>query len=140
MSYPISNSVNNDRPASSSESKSNVEHLEKAGADDTSVQHDRDLRRFDTEAERKLVRKLDMRIMPALWAMYFLNYLDRSTIAQARLNGLEKHLGLVGSQFNVCVSILFVGYTVVQVSLFTDCLDETTINELFSTFRFLPTC
>lgn len=47
--------------------------------------------------------------------MYFLNYLDRSAIAQARLNGLERHLGLVGTQFNVCVSILFVGYTTAQV-------------------------
>lgn len=38
------------------------------------------------------------------------NYLDRNAIAQARLNNLEKDLGLVGSQFNVAVSILFVGY------------------------------
>lgn len=48
--------------------------------------------------EIALVRKLDMRIMPTLWAMYFLNYLDRSAIANARLGGLEKDLGLHGSQ------------------------------------------
>lgn len=38
------------------------------------------------------------------------NYLDRNAIAQARLNNLEDDLGLVGNQFNVAVSILFVGY------------------------------
>jgi hypothetical protein len=59
--------------------------------------------------EFKLVRKLDLRIMPTLWAMYFLNYLDRNAIAQARLNGLEDDLGLVGTQYNTCISILFVG-------------------------------
>ena len=59
--------------------------------------------------EIALVKKLDWRIMPTLWAMYFLNYLDRNAIAQARLNNLEDDLGLVGSQYNTCISILFVG-------------------------------
>ena len=76
--------------------------------------------------EIALVRKLDLRIMPTLWCMYFLNYvgspdsvvqqgevnssqLDRNAIAQARLNGLEEDLGLKGSQYNTCISILFVG-------------------------------
>lgn len=61
------------------------------------------------EVEIRLVRKLDYRIMPTLWAMYFLNYLDRNAIAQARLNNLEDDLGLVGTQYNTCISILFVG-------------------------------
>ncbi|CAD0055873.1 unnamed protein product [Aureobasidium pullulans] len=60
--------------------------------------------------EIALVRKLDFRIMPTLWAMYFLNYLDRNTIAQARLDNLESDLGLEGNQYNTCISILFVGY------------------------------
>ncbi|TEA22084.1 putative transporter [Colletotrichum sidae] len=65
--------------------------------------------------EIALVRKLDWRIMPTLWCMYFLNYLDRNAIAQARLGGLEKDLGLVGSQYNTCISILFVGYLLMQI-------------------------
>lgn len=89
--------------------------------------------------EIALVKKLDIRIMGILWAMYFLvcrillhwqeasrkllpwrstsisvadevqNYLDRNAIAQARLNNLEDDLGLVGTQYNTCISILFVG-------------------------------
>ncbi|RSL83608.1 hypothetical protein CEP52_016669 [Fusarium oligoseptatum] len=66
-------------------------------------------------AEIRLVRKLDFRIMPTLWAMYFLNYLDRNAIAQARLNGLEDDLGLRGTQYNTCISILFVGYLLMQI-------------------------
>jgi hypothetical protein len=48
--------------------------------------------------EIALVRKLDLRIMPTLWAMYFMNYLDRNAIANARLNNIEDDLGLKGSQ------------------------------------------
>ncbi|KAL4816236.1 major facilitator superfamily domain-containing protein [Aspergillus spinulosporus] len=65
--------------------------------------------------EIKLVRKLDMRVMPIVWAMYFLNYVDRNAIASARLNGLEKDLGLQGTQYNTCISILFVGYLLMQI-------------------------
>ncbi|GMF68469.1 unnamed protein product [Aspergillus oryzae] len=69
--------------------------------------------------EIRLVRKLDMRIMPILWAMYFMNFvsiiwahalllyatntnelqIDRNAVPNARLNNLEKDLGLVGTQY-----------------------------------------
>lgn len=41
--------------------------------------------------------------------------LDRNAIAQARLNGLEDDLGLEGSQYNTCISILFVGYAIISL-------------------------
>jgi hypothetical protein len=34
----------------------------------------------DTDAEKKLVRKIDMHLMPTLWIMYILNYVDRTNI------------------------------------------------------------
>ena len=63
--------------------------------------------------EKKLTRKIDMRLLPPVIIMYILNYLDRNNIATARLAGtpgLEEDLGLTDSQYETCVSILFVGY------------------------------
>ncbi|KAI0129258.1 MFS transporter [Hypoxylon sp. NC0597] len=65
--------------------------------------------------ERALVRKLDYYIMPIICVMYFLNYVDRNAIAQARLNHFEHDLNMSGNQFNTAVSILFVGYVLMQV-------------------------
>lgn len=48
--------------------------------------------------------------------MYILNYLDRNNIATARLAGLEEDLHLVGNQYQTSVSILFVGYLLMQGS------------------------
>ncbi|KAG4434750.1 hypothetical protein IFR05_009776 [Cadophora sp. M221] len=45
--------------------------------------------------EKRLVRKLDRRIMPTLWLM---------------LDDIEEDLGLTPTQYSTCVSILFVGY------------------------------
>ncbi|KAL1874749.1 hypothetical protein VTK73DRAFT_226 [Phialemonium thermophilum] len=66
-------------------------------------------------AEIALVKKLDRRIMPMLCAMYFLNYLDRTAITSARLNNLEEDLNLTGSQYSTCISLLFVGYILMQL-------------------------
>lgn len=66
-------------------------------------------------AEIALVKKLDRWIMPMLWSMYWLNYLDRNAIALARLNDLEEDLNLTGTQYLTCVSILFVGYLLGQI-------------------------
>ncbi|KAJ6043188.1 uncharacterized protein N7446_001384 [Penicillium canescens] len=68
-----------------------------------------------TKAEKALVRKIDIRLLPMIILMYILNYLDRNNIASARLAGLEEDLGLVGNQFATCVSILFVGYLLMQI-------------------------
>ncbi|KAI1462221.1 MFS transporter [Annulohypoxylon moriforme] len=65
--------------------------------------------------ERALVRKLDFYIMPTICIMYFLNYIDRNAIAQARLNHFERDLNMAGNEFNAAVSILFVGYVLTQV-------------------------
>ncbi|ATY59387.1 major facilitator superfamily transporter [Cordyceps militaris] len=65
--------------------------------------------------EIALVKKLDRWIMPMLWSMYWLNYLDRNAIALARLNHLEDDLNLTSTQYQTCVSILFVGYIIGQV-------------------------
>ncbi|KAH7259891.1 hypothetical protein FSOLCH5_009740 [Fusarium solani] len=65
--------------------------------------------------EIALVKKLDRWMMPMLWSMYWLNYLDRNAIALARLNDLEKDLNLKGTEYQTCVSILFVGYILAQI-------------------------
>lgn len=65
--------------------------------------------------EKRLVRKLDLTLVPMLWILYLFNYLDRNNIAQARLNTFEKDLGLKGDQFNTAVSILNIGYMLMQL-------------------------
>ncbi|QYS99412.1 MFS domain-containing protein [Trichoderma simmonsii] len=65
--------------------------------------------------EKRLVRKLDMTLLPVVWILYLFNYLDRNNISQARLNTFERDLGLTGDDFNTAVSILNVGYMLAQL-------------------------
>ncbi|KAF9883460.1 hypothetical protein FE257_003458 [Aspergillus nanangensis] len=67
------------------------------------------------QIEKRLVRKLDMTLMPMVWILYLFNYLDRNNIAQAKLSSFESDLGLTGSQYNTAISILNVGYLLMQL-------------------------
>ncbi|TDL29556.1 MFS general substrate transporter [Rickenella mellea] len=64
--------------------------------------------------ERKLLRKLDIR-MSILIFIYILNYIDRNNAASARLRGFEADLKLKGQEFNTLLSILYVGYILMQI-------------------------
>lgn len=66
-------------------------------------------------ATKKLVRKIDTRLLPFLVVMYLLNFLDRANLAQARQGDLEKDLGMTGTDFNLATSIFFVGYLLMQL-------------------------
>jgi MFS family permease len=65
--------------------------------------------------DKKLLRKVDARLMPTLVMMYLLNFLDRSNLAQARQGTLEEDLGMRGTDFNLATSIFFVGYLLMQL-------------------------
>ncbi|UZJ54580.1 hypothetical protein CBS101457_003900 [Exobasidium rhododendri] len=68
-----------------------------------------------TRLEKKLVRKIDLRLMPVVVLLYVLNYLDRNSISAARLAGLEQDLKLTDTQYQTCLSILYVGYITLQI-------------------------
>ncbi|RFU29531.1 hypothetical protein B7463_g6805, partial [Scytalidium lignicola] len=65
--------------------------------------------------EKKLVHKIDLRLMPLLFLMIVLNYLDRNALANARVQGIEKSIGLKGNEFNTAISVLFAGYIALQI-------------------------
>ncbi|KAM4057875.1 major facilitator superfamily protein [Hirsutella rhossiliensis] len=65
--------------------------------------------------ERRLLKKLDIHIIPLVMTLYLFSFLDRVNIGNARLYKLESDLGLSPTQFQVAVSILFVTYIAFEV-------------------------
>ena len=64
---------------------------------------------------KKLLRKVDMHLLPMLIVMYLFNFLDRSNLAQAREGTLEADLRMEGTDFNLATSIFFIGYLLMQL-------------------------
>ncbi|KAG0708679.1 major facilitator superfamily domain-containing protein [Suillus ampliporus] len=81
-------------------------------ADPTDV-IDESLGRTRRDLERRLVRKLDLR-MCIVVVLNALNYVDRANIS-ARLGGFEEDLHLKGQQYATVLSIVYVGYILMQL-------------------------
>lgn len=59
-----------------------------------------------SKGEKSLLLKLDLTVVPLSALIYFVAYLDRNSIGNARLMGLEKDLGLTANQFYNCLASL----------------------------------
>ncbi|KAJ5820462.1 hypothetical protein N7474_006053 [Penicillium riverlandense] len=64
--------------------------------------------------DRKLLWKLDLRLVPWLSLLYLASFLDRTNIGNAKLVDLTTDLGMSGNQFNATLTIFFVSYSVFE--------------------------
>lgn len=65
--------------------------------------------------EKKLIRKLDWRLLPGVSVLYLLSFLDRSNVANAKLDGLTKSLHMTGNEYLTGLTIFFIGYISLEV-------------------------
>jgi hypothetical protein len=65
--------------------------------------------------EKKILRKMDMRLIPMLALLYLLSFLDRGNIGNARIEGLVEDLNMTGPQYNWCLTVFFFPYAFFEV-------------------------
>lgn len=86
-------------------------------------------RRFEGKEGKKVVRKVcrttfshvstiadmlllqvDIRLISVLGVLYLLSHIDRGNIGNAKIEGMDKDIGLTGNQYNIASTIFFVPY------------------------------
>lgn len=65
--------------------------------------------------ENALLRKIDLRLLPAVGILYLLSFLDRSNVANARIEGLAEDLGMSGNQYLTGLTLYFIGYVLFEI-------------------------
>ncbi|KAI8379268.1 major facilitator superfamily domain-containing protein [Radiomyces spectabilis] len=70
---------------------------------------------FDSNEEKKLVRRMDWHIMPLFCIFYFTDYLDRANIGNATLAGIQSDLGLTAAQLSTAISAFYITYILCEV-------------------------
>ncbi|KAK0716085.1 major facilitator superfamily domain-containing protein [Lasiosphaeris hirsuta] len=98
-----SDSVTNEKAVSKEAYAENVDNVEAAA--------------WDAASTKKLLRKIDGNLIPFLALLYLLSFLDRTNIGNARLDTLEKDLGLVAAkfQYNDALAIFFPFYVAAEI-------------------------
>ena len=69
----------------------------------------------DPAAERKLLLKIDLALMPILFLLFLVSFMDRTNIANAKIEGLEKSLNMKSNQYNIAVFIFNIPYVLLDI-------------------------
>ncbi|KAK6077234.1 major facilitator superfamily transporter [Seiridium cupressi] len=89
--------------------KGAIEEIEKgdAGADV--------IDRHDKHLTRKVLWKLDTRILPVLALLFLCSFLDRTNVGNARLYNLEQDLGITDHQYDQGLAVFYATYIASEV-------------------------
>ncbi|KAK7183277.1 hypothetical protein DPSP01_011782 [Paraphaeosphaeria sporulosa] len=68
-----------------------------------------------TEEEKKLVRKIDLFLMPTIWVLYCFSYMDRTNIGNAKVARMDKDIGLSSTQYFLAIVVFQVGYVIAEI-------------------------
>lgn len=95
---------------SSSDEKLPVDHVEKA-----SIAVPEEIQ-IDPIISATVTRRFDKRVVPWLFCLWLLAFVDRSNIGNARIDGLAEdlHLG-TGSKYNIALTVFYIPYLLVDV-------------------------
>jgi len=64
--------------------------------------------------DKKLLRKLDLRLIPWLSFLYLISFLDRTNIGNAKVYGIEKDLKMSDNTYMAALSVFFVSYDLLE--------------------------
>lgn len=84
-----------------------LEDLEHEDAYHSETEHSLD---FTDVEEKKVLKKLDRRVVLFVALLYLLSFLDRSNIGNARIAGLEKDLKLTSEQYEWLLTAFYISY------------------------------
>ncbi|KAH6975707.1 major facilitator superfamily domain-containing protein [Ilyonectria destructans] len=93
--------------------KTSVERIECVG--DTEEQNHHALAALDGKMEKKLVRKCDKHVLPCITLLFFLSFLDRTNIGNAKIQGLVEDLHMSDRDYNLALFVFFVPYILFEV-------------------------
>ncbi|KAL6884402.1 major facilitator superfamily domain-containing protein [Trichoderma evansii] len=70
---------------------------------------------FTPQEQKRILRKVDWRLVPLLSFLYLVSFIDRGNLGNAKVAGLGKDLHLSGTQYNIAVTLFFIPYSLLEV-------------------------
>ncbi len=66
--------------------------------------------------EKRILRKIDFRLLPLVVALHAISLVDRTNISVARISGMDEDLRLeIGERVSIVTSTFFIGYILFNI-------------------------
>ncbi|KAJ1022770.1 hypothetical protein NDA18_005104 [Ustilago nuda] len=88
---------------------------------------------YDAATEKRLVRKVDLYIVPTVAMLYLMCFIDRANVGNARIAGLEKDLGMNprSYDFNILLTAFYAAYAFFEIP-------STTLTKILGPGKWIP--
>lgn len=91
--------------------KSNNDHVRDTEKASTESGHG-----LDAAHQKKVIRRIDTRLLPILGLMYSISLVDRTNLGLALVAGMQEQLQLqVGDRYTIIVMIFFIAYIIFEI-------------------------
>lgn len=109
-----------------------LEHTETRTTVDSDVLNDQRIEMFTPEEQRKIIRRIDRRLVITLGFLYCVSLMDRTNTGIAVVAGMGVDLYLIGERYSIIVLVFFITYVLLQPP-------ATVVMRKIGPRRFLPT-
>ncbi|KAJ5773402.1 hypothetical protein N7457_008298 [Penicillium paradoxum] len=91
-------------------------HLEEQELSNHKVGTESPVYGIDKAHQKRVMRRVDLRLLPILGIMYSISLIDRTNLGLAFVAGMEEDLGLdIGSRYTIIVMVFFVAYIIFEI-------------------------
>jgi MFS family permease len=87
------------------------DHIERTASEES---YDARINAFTPEEQKKIVRRIDRRLVMTLGLMYCVSLMDRTNLGLAAIGGMAVDLDLVGNRYSLITLIFFIPYILFQ--------------------------
>jgi hypothetical protein len=102
-----------EEPKISTEAKS----LQAIGLSETSIKSEEHVVHYEdnSQLDKTILWKRDIVLIPIMGIMYTVLFLDRTNIANAKIEGLVAGLNMPSNGYNVCLSVFYIPFVLAEV-------------------------
>ncbi|CZR64447.1 probable permease of the major facilitator superfamily [Phialocephala subalpina] len=91
--------------------KGGAQHIERTASEDSNDAH---IAEFTPEEQKKIIHRIDRRLVTTLGVLYMCSLMDRTNLGAANIAGMAKGLNLIGERYSLIVLIFFIPYVLFQ--------------------------
>ncbi|KAG5417357.1 DAL5 [Candida metapsilosis] len=74
------------------------------------IQHKGEFKELDPATDKRILRKIDMYLLPILCLLYCFQFMDKLTTSYSAILGLREELGMVGDMYSWTGTSFYIGY------------------------------
>lgn len=91
-----------------------VDHLERVESDSSEKANDAAIEAFTPEEQRKIMWRIDRRLVLTLGFLYCVSLMDRTNTGIAAISGMAVDLVLIKARYSIIVLVFFITYVALQ--------------------------